>query len=310
MSRYVRAIGERLTGVRQAVGQITSELVVGVRVVLDRPLLRIVFASLGFFFLAQGVINVLLIVVISQLWHTGATEFGWLITAQGVGGIIGTVVVGAVAARVKPRTMIIAGGVVAGTIFTVMVNQPSVYVAIAIMPILGIATVAFSVGLTTLIQLGSDDANRGRVGGLMQTVMAAAELISIGLTSLMADQLGSTILLNVAGALFILGGLVAILAPRILNPAARLRRDAPTRRLAVIASRSCCDALNRRNLLRAALDCHSERSIAVLAMRSRRISPLGKAVLPLPLSKCVTSLGKLLGRRSLDLRPNNLPNLP
>lgn len=204
---------EKLRGVAHAVEQITAQLLEGVRVVLARPTLRVVFGALALLFLSQGIINVLLVVMINQLWHAGAQEFGWLVSAQGVGGIIGSVLAGVIAARLSPRAMVVGGGVFAGIVFLGMVNQPSAYVAIGIIPLAGVSIVMFDVGLTTLLQLGSDDSNRGRVSGLMHTVIAASQLISISLTSLLAAQLGIVLLLNIAGLLFALGGAVALFAP-------------------------------------------------------------------------------------------------
>lgn len=204
----------KFTGATQAVREIARELGQGVRVVLARPTLRVVFASIGILFLSQGIINVLLVVLINQIWHAGAQELGLIVSAQGIGGIIGTVTVGALATRIAPRMMIIGGGAVAGAILILIVNQSSVYFAVGLMALFGIAVVAFDVGLTTLLQLGSDNDNRGRVSSLMQTTMAAAQLISIGLTSLLADQLGATLLLNVAAVMCVLGGLVAVFIPQ------------------------------------------------------------------------------------------------
>lgn len=204
---------EKLRSVAHAIEQITTQLLEGLRVVVARPTLRVVFGSLGFLFLSQGIINVLLVVIINQLWHAGAQEFGWLVSAQGVGGIIGSVLAGVIATRISPRAMVFGGGVLAGLFFLVMVNQPSMYVAIGIIALLGICIVNFDVGLTTLLQLGSDDANRGRVAGLMHTAIAAAQLVSISATGLLAAQVGLGVLLNVAGLFFALGGAVAIFAP-------------------------------------------------------------------------------------------------
>lgn len=218
---------EKLRDVRHALGEITRQMIEGVNVVLARPALRVVFASIALLFLSQGVINVLLVVIINQLYHAGAQEFGWLVSAQGVGGVIGAVMVGAIAARVSPRAMVIGGGVLAGLLFLVMVNQPSIYVAIGLIVFLGMSVVTFDVGLTTLLQLNSEDSNRGRVSGLMQTVMAIAQLISIGATSLLAAPLGIGLLLNAAGILFALGGAVAIFAPSGKTAAAPIVAPSP-----------------------------------------------------------------------------------
>ncbi|MBI4675238.1 MAG: MFS transporter [Chloroflexi bacterium] len=203
----------KLNDARQAIGQIGHELLEGVRVVLARPVLRVVFVSMAILFLSQGIINVLLIVIVNEIWHVGATEFGWFVSVEGIGGLLGTALIGAVAARVSPKQLVIVGGVIAGLILMVIVNQPSIYVAMGLIVFAMIGIIGFDVGLTTLIQMGSDDANRGRVSGLMQTTMAAAELLAIGATSLLADQVGAVLLLNIAAVLFSLGGLAAIFAP-------------------------------------------------------------------------------------------------
>lgn len=207
--------GAKLTDARKAIEEITRELLHGVRVVLERPVLRVIMGSLAVLFLAQGVINVLLIVVVSRIWHAGAQELGWVVSGEGLGGIIGTIIVGGLAARFSPKQMIVTGGIISGLLFLIVVNQPSVYVAIGLILLSGIAFVGFNVGLTTLLQLGSDDANRGRVSSLMQTVMAASQLLSIAATTLLADSLGPGVLLNIAGGMFMLGGLVALLVPRM-----------------------------------------------------------------------------------------------
>jgi MFS family permease len=205
----------KLNDMAQALRQISHELAEGVRVVRNRSVLRVVFAALAILMLSQGIINVLLIVIVNEIWHVGATEFGWFVTVEGIGGLIGTALVGAFAARLSAKRMVIGGGLIAGLILLVIVNQPSIYVAMGLIVFAMIAIVAFDVGLTTLIQLGSDDANRGRVSGLMQTTMAAAQLVAIAATSLLADRVGAVAMLNLSAILFSIGGLVALLAPNI-----------------------------------------------------------------------------------------------
>jgi len=208
-------VAAKFEALNQALYQIGSELREGIRVVLARPALRVVFAALGILMLSQGIINVLLIVLVQEIWHVGATEFGWFVAAEGFGGLIGTALVGALATRLSAKRMIVGGGVISGLILLIIVNQPSIYVAMVLMILAMIAIVAFDIGLTTLIQLGSDDSNRGRVSGLMQTMMAASQLVAIAATSLLADQVGAVLLLNLSAILFSVGGLVALLAPNI-----------------------------------------------------------------------------------------------
>lgn len=209
------AIAAKLGDMGQAVRQIGRELAEGVHVVWNRSILRVVFGALAILMLSQGIINVLTIVIVKEIWHVGAAEFGWFVSMEGLGGLLGTVLVGALSARLSAKRMVMGGGVIAGLILLLMVNQPSIYAAMGMILFAMIAIVAFDVGLTTLIQLGSDDANRGRVSGLMQTTMAAAQLVAIGATSMFADRVGAVVMLDLAAVLFSIGGLVALFAPNI-----------------------------------------------------------------------------------------------
>ena len=93
-----------------ALGSVVVQLIEGIRVVVERAVLRAVFSSVGFFMFSQGVINVLLVVMVSSVWHGGATELGWLVSAQGVGALAGSAVIGSLSARISSRTLIVGVG--------------------------------------------------------------------------------------------------------------------------------------------------------------------------------------------------------
>lgn len=211
-------LAARLENVGHAIQQIAHELVEGVQVVLTRPTLRVVLGSLGLLFFSQGIINVLLVVLINQLFHSGAQEFGELVSAQGIGGVLGSLVVGAIAVRISPRAMVIGGGVLEGILLFTMVNQSSIYIAMGLMVFLGVVVVMLNVGLTTLLQIGTDDSNRGRVSSLSQTTMATAQLIAIAVTGTVAGQLGPVVMMDIASMFVVSAGLIALFAPRTAAP--------------------------------------------------------------------------------------------
>jgi MFS family permease len=185
-------------GRSDALYSVGRQLVEGLQVVLGRPVLRMVFSSVTVFMLSEGIIDVLLVVMVTKVWRGGASELGWLISAQGVGALVGSAVIGSVSARISSRMLIVAGGMGIGGLLLAMVNQPSVYVAMALLTAGGVMVVAVDVGWTTLMQLGSDDSNRGRVAVLLQTVIATAMMLSIGITSAVADQVGVVGMLDAA----------------------------------------------------------------------------------------------------------------
>src|SRR5205823_1303712 len=89
--------------------------------------------------------------------------------------------------------------------------------AMALIAFAGVATVGLLVGSETLVQLGSDADNRGRVAALMGTGIALAELIGMSITGVLADRLGIVPLLDAAAAAMVLGGAVLLLTPKQLQ---------------------------------------------------------------------------------------------
>jgi hypothetical protein len=89
-----------------------------------------------------------------------------------------------------------------------------VYVAIGLIWMMGALGVWLNVGVTTLLQLATDDSNRGRVASLMMTVGGAGSLLSALTTSALAGTVGTVRMLDVAGLLFLCSGLMALVGRR------------------------------------------------------------------------------------------------
>lgn len=204
-------------GTTRALVAVGRQLVEGLQVVVERPVLRSVFSSVGIFMLSQGIINVLLVVMVTRVWHGGSNELGLLISAQGIGALVGSAVIGSLSTRVSSRMLTVTGGTGIGLILMAMVNQPSVYVAMALLAVGGILVVGVDVGWTTLMQLGSDDGNRGRVAALLQTVTATSMMLSIGITSAVADRVGVVTMLDAAAVAMIVGGIMVLWGPEAIG---------------------------------------------------------------------------------------------
>lgn len=214
-------------GVRDAVLAVWRELVEGAAVVTGRATLRAVFGVQGAFSLGNGVTNSLVVVLVSRVWDGGSRELGWLITAEGAGALAAGPLVGALAGRTSPRALLAGGSIGLGLVLLVVVNQPSLVVAVGLLALLGAMAVCTMVGMSTLVQLASDDRNLGRVSSLLNTTGAAASLLAAGAAGLLADRIGVVPMFDAAALAFALGGPIALLVPR---------RSAPTTPPAALAS--------------------------------------------------------------------------
>lgn len=191
----------------------------GLRLMARDRLLATLLAILGLFDIGQGIINVVVVVFVRDVLHGSAQTFGWLITAQGVGGIIGGLLIGQVGRRVAPAHLILIGGVTAGATLIVMVNAASLPLALALIVPLGVTVVGYVVATSTLLQRAVADAYRGRVFGALGATNAFLMLMGIALASALGDRLGSVLLLSGAGVLYLSAGLLGLSLLRL--PAGR-----------------------------------------------------------------------------------------
>ena len=164
--------------------------------------------------LSQGIINVLIVVFVKAILHGDASTFGLMITFQGIGMLAGTVLVGQMGKRLKPASLLALGTVPAGIAVLVIVNVPDIILTLVLLTVVGILVVSFFITEQTLLQSTVADEYRGRVLGAYGTTNSLLYIIGIGCGSVLGGLLGVVGALDIAGALFALAGVVALLMLR------------------------------------------------------------------------------------------------
>ena len=104
--------------------------------------------------------------------------------------------------------------VVAAAAIGLRTNVPVVWLALALSVVVGVTSVASSVGAETLAQRTVPDALRGRVFGALGSSGALLSLTGALLGGALAEVVGIVPMLNVAAALIALSGLVVLRAFR------------------------------------------------------------------------------------------------
>ncbi len=196
-----------------------TEWLQGLRLLSRNRRLLWLFVVQGVSTLGDSILTVLLVVFVQDGLGVGATKFGWLLTARGLGGIIGGLVIGQVTCTDTRAVRLLGGGLLSlGLIFLVIVNVPSFWLTLVLLTIVGLPAMAWLVGAQTLMQTSVSDKYRGRVFGAYTTVVSLTMLIGMGLGSTLADLIGATVMLNVAVGLYLLAALATL--PLLHSPAA------------------------------------------------------------------------------------------
>jgi len=170
----------------------------------------VIFLVIGIAGIAEGLFNVLFVIFIRQNLGGGASEFGWLTSAQAVGGLIGSLMIGWIGYRILPNRL--AGALaVNGVLILLLVNLASFPAAMALILLAGIPIVAYSVAVDTLLQRYVADRYRGRVFGALATSAALFVLFGQAVASSLGDTFGAVSFLNLKGILDIVAGLLAFI---------------------------------------------------------------------------------------------------
>jgi DHA3 family macrolide efflux protein-like MFS transporter len=161
-------------------------------------------ATLGF-----GAIMVLGIIYLQEVLGMGAERFGFLYAFQGLGVVIGGVVIGRFTSNVRTNRVVGGCMVILGLaiiVFAVAPSYPLVLVAVAI---IGLSIVAARAALATLTQSLVPDEKRGRVESAVTMVIGASTSASMVLSGLFGNLIGVQIVFIAAGVITIVAGVAA-----------------------------------------------------------------------------------------------------
>jgi predicted MFS family arabinose efflux permease len=153
---------------------------------------------------------VLLVPFVEQVLHGDAQVFGWIVTAQGIGGLIGGLLAGTIGRLFSPvRIMAVSAGAM-DVLVLLIVNIPVLTVVLVLLAVIGLPVVAFMVSEATMLQSGVADQYRGRVLGSYGMALALAMLLGMGVGSALGDWLDIVLLLDLVSGLYILASIIVL----------------------------------------------------------------------------------------------------
>jgi MFS family permease len=168
--------------------------------------------------LSQGIFVVLYVVFVLQVLHADDAAVGVIRGMQAVGGIVGGLAVGVVAARLGTRTLVGWGFIVFGLLSLAMWNAAAVTTAVpfyaTMFAVLGLPAVAVSVGLLTVLQALTPPTHLGRVYAAYETSSGLLQAVGVVVAGALADRIGVAPILDVQALLYVGCGVAALLLLR------------------------------------------------------------------------------------------------
>jgi len=190
--------------------KVWREWLAGLQLVRHHRILAGTFTVVGIALLGDAIISAILVVFVQDVMGLSSVEFGWMMTARGIGGLVGGLLLAQIGRKWTPAQLITGGFMLAGILILIIVNFPTLVVVLPGLVLVGIPAIVSFVSVQTLLQQETEDAFRGRVFGTFGTTITLLMLVGSGLGGVLADQLGATLLMNAASIIYIIAGLLAL----------------------------------------------------------------------------------------------------
>jgi MFS family permease len=180
------------------------------RIVGRSRLLTGLFVGVGLAMVGEGLFVSLIVPFTKVVLGGDASQLGWLMSAQAIGGVAGGLLLGKIGKILSPLRQIAIAGILDGLLLLGVINGGSVVLALILITLAGLPIVALFVSVQTLVQTHTEDQHRGRVFGALSTVSALMTLAGMGIAAALGDRLGIAPTLSLGGVAYLLAGLYAL----------------------------------------------------------------------------------------------------
>ena len=187
-----------------------KEWLQGLRLVAGERRVALLFVILGAAMLADSILSALIAPFVGGVLGAPASLFGLLLTLRGVGGLIGGVLLGSVATRVRTENVLVLSLLSVGIGTLVFATVPLVPVSMACAVALGIPAVGWIASQQTLLQQSVADEFLGRVFGAFSATTALTFFLGSLSSGALGDLAGIVPLLIVSAATYCAAALLAI----------------------------------------------------------------------------------------------------
>jgi hypothetical protein len=170
---------------------IGERLVAGFRAIGSQPGLRLVFARIGLQTFVAGALAVVSVLVAIRLLGLGSAGVGYLNSAVGIGGLLGSLLAAGLVGRVRLAPPFILGIFVWSVPLVLVGVLPHAAVALAVWGVIGVANMLSDVAGFTLIQRTTPDPVLARVFGVLEMTMYTAMALGSVTAPALVDLLGT-----------------------------------------------------------------------------------------------------------------------
>jgi Na+/melibiose symporter-like transporter len=200
--------------VRARIADIGEELRDGLRLSSRHRVLRALMVFALVTSVGEGIMSTLFTPFAEHVLHGSSQEFGLIVAAQAVGGILGGVLAAGFGHRVRASRLLAGGAVAFGlvdlAIFLYPLGYVAVWPAVVGMVVVGLPGALAMAGLMTLFQRSTADSHRGRVFGALSALEGVTVLAGTLGAGFLSRYAGIVPVLAIQGAGYVVAGLAML----------------------------------------------------------------------------------------------------
>lgn len=190
--------------------ELTMDIMDGIRYIMKWKAVKSITVAFLFISFFQGVIGVLMLPYLKDILKAGEQGYGYAIAAQGVGQVLGSLIIGIAGKKISTEKLFIlcVGGF--SILLIPYVNLNSIIALLPVLCLIGIGVVGFFISSNTIIQSTVEDKFLGRVENSLNMIFQAGMLITTLITGLLSEIYGIRFVLNIGASIEIIGAILAI----------------------------------------------------------------------------------------------------
>jgi predicted MFS family arabinose efflux permease len=188
------------------------------RLIHQTPKLRTLVAASTITSVAQGMFVVLYLAFVVRALGGGGSEIGLIRGVQAVGGVLASIAIARLAARVSGSSLFAGGLIGMGVVSFVTWNSPELSTAtllyLVLFIVVGFPAVAVSVGALTVAQQSTPASHVGRLVGTLDAAASAGMAAGSLAAGVLVDRVPLGALLNAQASIHVAAGMFALIATR------------------------------------------------------------------------------------------------
>lgn len=188
----------------------TREIIEGLKVVTTNHLVKGITLIWGLLLIGIGATGPLVIIFLSEYLHLPTESYGWTMTAEGLGLVVGSLIIMRQKRAFSSYGLILFGMSALGIALTIAAISNSLYIILLAYLIMGLGAASAPNGIRTTLQTNLPKEILGRVFATTRFVVNTLRTLSIALASILSNIISLRHIFIVAACLMLIGAFLSL----------------------------------------------------------------------------------------------------